>query len=457
MNETPSYDNMSLEEFAKQPYVIKLNGKDCVIFADTVKDIPYIKLGRIVRGGYVAVYVDSRRLKDLLAALGTATFELYPEVLAPLGRTSLEASNIMRVQEQPHLDLRGSGTLIGIIDTGIDYTKDAFLHEDGTSKIRYIWDQTVEGNSPDDFLYGSEYTNEQINQALQSDTPFDIVPSIDTAGHGTFLASVAASKQKSDYIGAAPDADLIVVKLKRIEKFFNNFFCIPESQENAFSSADIMLAIEYMIDRANELKMPLAICIGLGSNMSGHDGFSVLGEYISVISQLNGICICTAAGNEVNAGHHASGILAKTNSTQTIQIQVPENANSFMMQIYANSPDRMSVSLKSPLGETIPRAAAISGSITETNLILERARVSVRYFFPTWWIRRSNNSYKICASHAWYMGSHFILRYYCKRQVQQLASYHRLDYSRSSIYKSRPSYNCCRAGYVNRRYYQWCV
>ena len=382
MNGTPSYDNMSLKEFASQPYVIKLNGKDGPIFANTIKNIPYIKLGKVVRGGYAAIYLDSRRVNDLIAALGTAAFELFPEILAPLGRVSLEASNIMRVQQQPYLDLRGRGTLIGIIDTGIDYTKDAFLHEDGTSKIRYIWDQTIEGNSPDDFLYGSEYTNDQINQALQSNTPFDIVPSIDTVGHGTFLASVAASKQNSDYIGAAPDADLIVVKLRRIETFFNNFFCIPESQENAFSSADIMLAIEYMIDRANELEMPLAICIGLGSNMSGHDGFSILGEYISVISQLTGICICTAAGNESNAGHHTSGILPKTSSTQDIQIRVPENANSFMMQIFANSPDRMSVSLKSPLGEIIPRAVARSGAITETSLVLERARVSVRYFFP---------------------------------------------------------------------------
>jgi len=382
MDATPSYENMTLAEFIKQPYIIKLYGKDGPIFETTIKNIPYVKLGKIVRGGYAVVYLDSRRVNDLIEALGTAAFELFPEILSLLGRTSLEAANIMGVQQQPHLDLRGHGTLIGIIDTGIDYTKDAFLHEDGTSKIRYIWDQTIEGNSPDDFMFGSEYTNEQINQALQSDTPYNTVPSIDTVGHGTFLASVAASKQSSEYIGAAPDADLIVVKLKRIESFFNNLFCIPESQENAFSAADVMLAIEYMIDRANSLRMPLAICIGLGSNMSGHDGFSVLGEYISLVSQITGICVCVAAGNESNAGHHTSGILYTTNSTQDIQIRVPENANSFMMQIFANSPDRMSVSLKSPLGEIIPRAVARSGSITETNLVLERAKVSVRYFFP---------------------------------------------------------------------------
>ena len=382
MGEALSYENMSLEEFKNLPFVIQLYGKDGPIFENIIKDIPYIKLGKIVRGGYAVAYLDSRRINDLIATIGTAAFEHFPEILSLLGRPSLEAANIMRVQQQPHLDLRGRGTLIGIIDTGIDYTKDAFLHEDGTSKVRYIWDQTIDGNSPDDFLYGIEYTNEQINRALQSETPFDIVPSTDTVGHGTFLASVAASKQKSEYVGAAPEADLLVVKLRRANKFFNDFFCIPESQENAYSAADVMLAIEYMINKANSLGMPLAICIGLGSNMSGHDGSSTLSEYISVISQITGICICTAAGNESNAGHHTSGFLPATGSSDDIKIRVPENSNSFMLHIFTNSPDRMSVSLKSPLGEIVPRAVARSGAITETNLVLERAKISVRYFFP---------------------------------------------------------------------------
>jgi len=116
--------------------------------------------------------------------------------------------------------------------------------------------------------------------------------------------------------------------------------------------------------------------------MSGHDGSSALGEYLSVVSQLTGICVCIAAGNESNTSHHTSGILPTTGSSHDIQIRVPENSTSFMLQIFTNSPDRMSVSLKSPLGEIIPRAPAISGQITETNLILERARIRVRYFFP---------------------------------------------------------------------------
>jgi len=382
MNGTPSYENMSLEEFIKQPYIIQLYSKDGPNFENRIKGFPFVKIGKKVRGDFAVFYMDSRRYADMADLLGTAYIEMYPDALTLLGRVSLEASTIIQVQNQPYLELRGRGTLIGIIDTGIDYTKDAFQYEDGTSKIRYIWDQTIEGNSPKDFLFGSEYANEQINHALQTDNPYSIVPSIDTVGHGTFLASVAASRQDSEYIGAAPDAELLVVKLRRIQQILSNLYLIPDSQQNVFSAADVMLAIDYMIDKAKALDMPLAICIGLGSNQSGHDGFEVLEQYIAGVSLLNGICICIAAGNESNTGRHTSGTLAATNSTYDVQIRVPENANDFALNIYADQSDRMSVSLRSPLGEFIRRVAAISGAIRETQLVLERARIRVEYYFP---------------------------------------------------------------------------
>ena len=182
--------------------------------------------------------------------------------------------------------------------------------------------------------------------------------------------------------GAAPDSELLVVKLKRAHPFFYDFYLIPETQENVFLATDAMLAIEYMVGKANELRMPLSICIGLGTNMAGHDSFAAMEQYMSTISRLIGMCICTAAGNESNARHHASGILPSEGSTYDIQIRVPENAHSFPVYIWVNPTDRMSVSIKSPTGEVVPRAPARSRVTTETNLILERSSTIVRYFFP---------------------------------------------------------------------------
>ena len=182
---------MPLKEFIQEPNVVHLFARYDINLENRIKNKPYVRIGKVVHGDYAVIYVDSRRIGELAEVLGTTFVESFPNALGLLGRTSLEASTITQVQEQPFLNLRGSGVLVGIIDTGIDYTKKAFQYEDGTSKIKYIWDQTIEGNNPEGFLYGSEYTQNQINQALQSDYPYDVVPSRDTVGHGTFLASVA--------------------------------------------------------------------------------------------------------------------------------------------------------------------------------------------------------------------------------------------------------------------------
>ncbi|MDR2167193.1 MAG: S8 family peptidase [Clostridiales bacterium] len=373
---------MNFREFVSQPNIIQLYTKDGPNFEKRIRDIPYIRLGKKVRGEFAVFYIEAQRVYDLFDILGTTFIETLPDPMTLLGRTSLEASTILQVHRQPALDLRGRGTLIGIIDTGIDCSKEAFQYEDGTSKIRYIWDQSIEGNAPGDYLFGSEYTNEQINQTLRDGFAHDFVPSVDTVGHGTFLASLAASRRNSEFLGAAPDAELIVVKLRRMEPALTDLYLIPRAQENVFSAADIMLAVDYMIDKSVELNMPISICIGLGSSVSGSDGYEILEQYLEEISKLLGICVCTAAGNESNAGRHASGTISRTGATYTVQVRVPENASSFGMNIYVSSPDRVSVSLKSPLGEIVPRAVAISGQRTETKLVLERARIGIAYYFP---------------------------------------------------------------------------
>ena len=103
------------------------------------------------------------------------------------GKRALEAAGILRVQEQPFLNLRGSGVLVGIVDTGIDYTNSVFRYEDGTSKIASIYDQTATGTPPFDFTIGQEYTQGQINEALMSEDPLSIVPVDDPSGHGNLF------------------------------------------------------------------------------------------------------------------------------------------------------------------------------------------------------------------------------------------------------------------------------
>ena len=119
--------------------------------------------------------------------------------------------------------------LVGMIDTGIDYEHPAFRYEDGSSKIYSLWDQTIEGNPEDTFLgYGTEYTKEQIEEALKSDVPQQKVPSKDESGHGTFLAGLIAGNEDNEtgFSGIAPNAGLIVVKLRKAKDYLKEYYCI---------------------------------------------------------------------------------------------------------------------------------------------------------------------------------------------------------------------------------------
>ena len=94
---------------------------------------------------------------------------------------------------------------------------------------------------------------------------------------------------------AAPEADIIAVKLKKAREYYYERFLIPEGTEVVYQTTDLMLGIEYIIEKARELKMPVVICIGVGTNHGGHDGFTEIERYISTISNTTGICVCNAA------------------------------------------------------------------------------------------------------------------------------------------------------------------
>ena len=91
--------------------------------------------------------------------------------------------------------LWGKGVLVAVIDSGIEYANVDFRKEDGTTRILSLWDQSVEGMPPQGYQLGTEFTEEQINEALRQKTRAEqlaIVPSIDTSGHGTAVTGIAA-------------------------------------------------------------------------------------------------------------------------------------------------------------------------------------------------------------------------------------------------------------------------
>ena len=178
------------------------------------------------------VYLQSAGLPKL--DIDQYTYSAIPKCFTTLDEEALQAGGIIRVQSQPNLALRGQGVLIGFVDTGIDYQNEVFRNSDGSSRILRIWDQSIQsGDTPEGFLYGTEYTKEQIDMALLTDAPLRVVPHRDEEGHGTFMAGLAAGSEKlsEKFAGVAPYAQIAMVKLKPAKEYLRRFYYIPEGME----------------------------------------------------------------------------------------------------------------------------------------------------------------------------------------------------------------------------------
>jgi len=373
-------NDLPLDEFIKLPTTVDVHVINSDRFKLYVRNKPYLRLGTETANEVVIVYTNISNIPKLFADLGTDFFGFYPYILSPLDSASNEQSGITQVLEQPYLNLSGRGVIIGFVDTGIDYTKDAFKFEDGSTKIISIWDQTIDGPRTPGINYGSVYSSDQINAALQSDNPFSIVPSMDNDGHGTFLASVAASNEKGDFIGAAPKAYIISVKLRRARQYYIDKYLLPQDNPNLYQSTDYILGIKFIADISEELNIPVVFCIGMGSNMGGHDGTSFLEDYINFGAQRAGYSFVTAAGNESNTKHHTQGVIERTGLTNTISINVGDPNTSFNMHIVGPGYDKISVSVTSPTGEVIARVPFRVGLEYTEKLIFEEATITVQYF-----------------------------------------------------------------------------
>lgn len=299
-------------------------------------------------------------------------YNAIPKCYTLTDAQSLDESGVTRLRNTPALNLRGNGVLVGMIDTGIDYTNPVFQRADGTSKILSLWDQTidsVDGYPKLDFppLYGTEYTQEQINQALRSPNPREIVPSVDENGHGTKLAGIVAGSEnrENNFSGVVPDADLIVVKLKQAKRNLTDYFFIPPT-EPCYQENDIIWGMQYLIETARKLRRPISICIGIGTSQGAHNNAGYLNNTVSTVGDFPGICISTSGGNEGNARRHFYSAIPINSPPVPIELNVAENETGFTLEIWGEPPMTYSVDILSPTGEYVP---TIFGKLEETRTI----------------------------------------------------------------------------------------
>lgn len=322
---------------------------------------------------FVIAYLDRAGLPPL--SIGTYTYASIPNLYGLM--QTFQADNLvemgnLRIQGLP-LELQGNGVIIGFVDTGIRYNLEAFKNEDGSSRILSIWDQTIQtGEPPEGFLYGTEYTRQEIDRALQSDRPLSIVPSTDENGHGTAMASAAAGSvidQGLAFRGAAPQADIAVVKLKGAKEYLRDFYLIDD-EADAYQENDIMEAVKYLDGMAIVFQRPVVIVLGVGTNMGDHEGNSPLASYLDKIATKRSRAVVVCGGNEGDKEHHFMAAVP-----EQVELRVGENTKGFCMELWGNRIDIYSVVLRTPGGERTPVIDFRNPVDNEYDFLFDRTRI----------------------------------------------------------------------------------
>lgn len=337
-------------------------------------------------GGYAIIQIKESQIKEL-AAFPEVEFIEKPKSLYFQIENGRRVSCIDEVQAAPFFSsigqeglednqqkkqsfpLLGKDVLIGIVDSGIDYENPDFRNADGTTRILALWDQTLQnGKPPQGYHIGTEFTSEQINEALRMEVReerYRIVPSRDTSGHGTAVAGIAAGNGRGSkngkYRGAAPEAGLLIVKM-------------GGAGETGFPrTTQLMRGVDYIVRKAEELKKPVAINISFGNTYGSHDGTSLLERYLNTVSERWKNVICVGSGNEGTTAGHAAGEYRKGMMTE-VQLAVQQREKSFSLQIWKSYVDEVTITIVDPSGNHSGRLEEKEGTqriqIGETELLV---------------------------------------------------------------------------------------
>lgn len=353
---------------------IRSQGTDCIDFVNSTLAVVYVPLSTVTPSTYTSY-----------------TYSAVPKLYSLLDVTSMDAAGITAAGELPVLNNQGAGVIVGFVDTGINYTDSLFRNVDGSTRIIGIWDQTnnsdnsnnIENETAKPFsafsaLYGTQYTAEEINLALNSDNPASIVPTRDENGHGTFLASIAAGNrdERAGFSGAAPQASIAMVKLKPAKQYLRDFYLIQDGAD-AYQENDIMMGVSYLYFLARKYSMPLVVCIPLGTNMGSHMGMSRLGQYLNQVSLSNGSAVITAAGNETGARHHFRAVMDADTDEVTAELRVGEREAGFSMELWAENMGVYTVGFISPTGEVAREISVPLRGENTVSFLLEQTQITI--------------------------------------------------------------------------------
>lgn len=300
-------------------------------------------------GGY-AIITIREDLINVVSQLEEVIYIEKPKRLNFQIENGIRISCINPVKRTP-FNLSGEGVILGIADSGIDYTHEVFIDELGDTKILELWDQTTD----------KIYTREDINNALKSaeNQRLNIIDSRDVSGHGTAVASIASS--------VAPKSDIIAVKLGN------------PVRDSFPRTSELMMGIDYLVRRAMYYGRPMAVNVSIGNNYGSHDGTSLLATYIDTVADMGKLVFAVGTGNEGASATHTSGELVG-DTAQTVEFSVGNYEQSFNIQLWKAYVDMFGIAIKAPSGAS---SGVLSPTLGTSRYRLENTDVFVYFGEPS--------------------------------------------------------------------------
>lgn len=306
---------------------------------------------------YYVVLIAEGRLKDFLKEIPEiiSIQQNYVYVLS-----QMEESNYRVHDKSISLTTKftGKGVALGIIGPGIDYLDKEFVHEDGRSRVKAIWDQTIEWNNEAETDYGRKYSKRDVEEAIKlhrgGDNPYKTVEHMDN-GYGTNICKVIGGSK----FNSVNQCEFAVVKLKRTEVLTRNMNCIKFRNGNLYETYDIVKALQYLSELNKTIEDPMVVYLPVESNSGGRNGSSVLERYINYFSNINNnFFVVTNNGNEGDGYRHSDGII---NNEEEIYVPIvvgvevnernDERRYDFQVSLWTSLYDRINFKIISPLGE----------------------------------------------------------------------------------------------------------